>query len=170
MRNFVFILLTIACFSVNADDTDVKSSFKLYLVRHAEKVPDGSRDPVLTAVGLRRSEQLAIWFKDKDLIDIWSSDYHRTRDTAAPVLAQTGLELRLYDPGDQAALVKQLFDRQQNALVVGHSNTIPDLARLLCGCTISDMDYTEHDRLIVVMVVDGATMVRTLKQRLLFQQ
>ena len=174
MRNLFLILLTIAltiaCFNVEAGDTDAKTSFKVYLIRHAEKVPDGSRDPVLTEVGMKRSEQLATWFKDKDLIDIWSSDYHRTRDTAAPLLEQSGLELRLYDTGDQPALVEQLFDRQQNALVVGHSNTIPALARLLCGCTVTDMDHTEHDRLIVVMVVDGATMVRTLQQSLLFQQ
>jgi phosphohistidine phosphatase SixA len=77
--------------------------------------------------------------------------------------------LNNYDPGNQSALIKQLLDRQHNALIVGHSNTIPELARLLCKCKIEDMDDSEHDRLIVVAVIDGATMIGTLQQNVLFR-
>ena len=100
---------------------------------------------------------------------MWSSNYHRTRDTVKPLLANLGLELVIYDPGDQAALVRQLKDCQQTALIVGHSNTIPELARLLCNCTIADMEETEYNRLIVISVVDDAVMARTLLQNSLFR-
>lgn len=145
------------------------NNFTLYLIRHAEKQQDGSPDPVLTSAGKNRSKQLAEWFRDKDIADIWSSDYRRTRDTAKPLLTQLGLELSIYDPRDQTALVRNLLDRRHNALVVGHSNTIPELARLLCKCAIADMDESEHDRLIVIAIVDGAAKTNILEQNQLFQ-
>lgn len=169
MKALWLTLLIACCFSTNAVAEDTISSYKLYLIRHAEKQPDGSRDPVLTEAGKHRSEQLAKWFQDRNLEDVWSSDYHRTRDTVKPLLAQPGLELSLYDPADQSALVKQLLNRQRNALIVGHSNTIPELARLLCKCAITDMEEAEHDRLIVITVVDGVAMVGVLQQDVLFQ-
>ncbi len=162
-------MLVLLFFSANAAAVDTNNGFTLYLVRHAEKQLDGSRDPVLTEAGKHRSEQLAKWFQSKDIEDIWSSDYRRTRDTATPLLKQAGLELSLYDPRDQSTLVEHLLDRQHNALVIGHSNTIPELARLLCECAIADMDESEHDRLIVIGVVDGVTNVSTLQQSQLFK-
>ena len=65
-----------------------------------------------------------------------------------------------------AALLKQ---QQQNALVVGHSNTTPDLARLLCDCVIEDMDESEYDRLIVITFVDAEPQLETLVQTSLFK-
>ena len=169
MRGLLPALLFACCLSTNTVAADTNSSYTLYLVRHAEKQLDGSDNPVLTKAGKSRSEQLARWFQAKDIEDIWSSDYHRTRDTAKPLLMQLGLELRIYDPGDQSVLVNHLSDRRRNALIVGHSNTIPELARLLCECAIADMDESEHDRLIVITIADGVTKIRTLQQNLLFQ-
>ncbi len=170
MRALLLTLLFAGYFSGNAVAGDATKPYTLYLVRHAEKQPDGSTDPDLTMVGKNRAEQLADSFEDKGLKDIWSSDYRRTRDTAKPLLMRLGLKLSIYDPGDQSVLVKNLFDRQHDALVIGHSNTIPELARLLCQCAIADMDESEHDRLIVISVVDGETKVRTLQQNHLLQR
>ena len=169
MRIRLLLILLSCCFISNAAATDKDNSYTLYLIRHAEKQQDGSRDPVLTEAGKSRSKQLANWFLDKDIKEIWSSDYKRTRDTAKPLLSQLGLELSIYDPGNQATLVEQLLHRQHNALIIGHSNTIPELARLLCDCTIADMDESEHGRMIVVSVVNSNTEARTLQQSYLFQ-
>jgi len=74
------------------------NSHTLYLIRHAEKQADGSRDPMLSKTGSHRAEQLADWFKNKNIEDIWSSDYHRTRDTVKPLVTMLGLELSIYRP------------------------------------------------------------------------
>lgn len=158
---FLFLFMfSLGCTSA----TNHQSSFTLYLVRHAEKQADGSRDPALSETGELRSRQLASWFQDKKLEDVWSSDYRRTRDTASPLLARTDLEITLYDPNELSALADALLQRQHNALVVGHSNTTPELAGLLCQCEISVMDESEYDRLIVVTVANGTTFVKTLTQ------
>ena len=170
MRIAVLLFIFSCCITGNAQVSGKETSYTLFLVRHAEKQADGSHDPKLTETGKKRSMQLANWFEDKNIREIWSSDYKRTRDTAEPLLSQLGLELTIYDPGNQAALIEQLLHRQRNALIVGHSNTIPELARLLCGCFIEDMQETEHDRLIIVSVVDTNTQAETLQQTNLFQQ
>ncbi|MCW8924761.1 MAG: histidine phosphatase family protein, partial [Xanthomonadales bacterium] len=144
------LLIAMACLLVGATAYAGDDIFKLYLVRHAEKQADGSRDPALTAQGQQRAVDLATWLKDKNIDDIYSSSYRRTIDTAQPLATELGLLLFAYDPGNQPLLVERLLARQDNALIVGHSNTIPELARMLCECEVADMDETEYDRLIVI--------------------
>ena len=160
----LLILLTVFMaevgFAADKDDT-----FTLYLVRHAEKQSDGTSDPDLTMAGTDRAQKLASWLQDKDIADVWSSDYKRTRGTAAPLLKELGFDLIIYDPGKLPALAEQLLGNSNNAFVVGHSNTTPDLARLLCKCAIADMDESEYDRLIVISVAGEEVKVETLRQK-----
>ena len=164
LKRTLFSLL-ICCLAGEAFANDANSSFTIYLVRHAEKVQDGSRDPELTEIGMQRSEKLATWFSDKGIEDIWSSDYKRTRDTATPIVANLQNDLTIYDPHNLPELSEKLLAKQHTVLVIGHSNTTPELARLLCNCEIADMDESEHDRLIMISVNDGKTKVKTLQQR-----
>ncbi len=163
---FLPVLLCMFPLVVGANEHD--PGFHLYLVRHAEKLPGGSRDPGLDDSGVRRAERLAVWLQERDIGVIWSSDYVRTRDTAKPLLSALGLDLTIYDPRKLPELAELLQQQQQNALVVGHSNTTPDLARLLCDCVIEDMDESEYDHLIVITFVDGNLQVETLAQTSLF--
>jgi len=169
MRVQVLLLLVLASYIGNINATDVDTDYTLYLVRHAEKQTDGSDDPALNDIGRNRSEQLATWFEEKDIKLVWSSDYRRSRDTAGPLISGLGLELNLYDPRDLPSLTKTLLDNRSNALVVGHSNTTPELARLLCQCVIAEMDDSEYERLIVVSFSGDEVTVDTLIQNTLFQ-
>ena len=168
MRLQILMFLLACCFIGNATASDKDSGYTLYLVRHAEKQSDGSRDPALTEIGKNRSEQLAVWFQDKGITEIWSTDYKRTRDTAMPLVTGLGLELSIYDPRNLPDLAEKLLHNQRTALIVGHSNTTPELARLLCDCFVEDMDESEYDRLIVMSVTDAETQVKTLQQNQLF--
>ena len=168
VRVLLILLLTVgigcACTAQRGD------KFTLYLVRHAEKQAVEGKDPGLTDAGSHRSKQLAKWLQDKNIRKIWSSDYQRTRDTAGPLVSRLGLELTLYDPRDLPSLADKLLGNRDNALIVGHSNTTPDLTRLLCQCDISDMDESEYDQLYVVSVLRDETTVEVLKQSLLFER
>ena len=169
MRIRILLLLFLACCIGCTNSVEPDNDYTLYLVRHSEKIADKSKDPALSEAGKIRSEKLAIWFLEKDIKDIWSSDYRRTRSTAGPLVSKAGSELTLYNPRDLPALAKNLLENQQTALVVGHSNTTPELARLLCQCEIDDMDESEYDRLIVVSVSGDKTSVETLAQSTLFE-
>lgn len=166
-RLLVLTLLFVA--SLACADSAEPQSFTLYLVRHAEKQQDGSRDPFLDEAGMSRAERLSLWFQDKQIKDTWSTDYHRTRDTVKPFLLSQGGELKLYDPRQLQKFGEQLLKEQVNALVVGHSNTTPELARILCKCDIEAMDETEYDRLISIEIRDQQVSVITLQQASLFE-
>jgi broad specificity phosphatase PhoE len=143
------------------------TGYTLYLVRHAEKMDDGSDDPELSGAGHARAGRLAGWLEGRDIAAVWSSNFRRTMQTATPVAALLDVPLNRYDPADQPALARQLIAAGQSALVIGHSNTIPELAATLCGCDVAEMDESEYDRLVVVEMGDGAAQLMTLDQRAL---
>lgn len=168
MRIRIALILLACCFISNTHASDTSAGYTVYLVRHAEKQADAGRDPGLTDAGKQRAQNLASWLQDKNIEDIWSSDYRRTRDTASPLVSSTGTKMRIYSADDLSALSVTLLGNRNTAYVVGHSNTTPDLARLLCQCEVEDMEESEYDRLIVISVSSDGTSVKTLRQRKLF--
>jgi broad specificity phosphatase PhoE len=128
----------------------------IYLVRHAEKELDGSQDPDLTEVGTHRAANLAVMLKSAEIKRIFSSDYQRTRNTAAPVAEVAGVEMELYNPKALEALAGQLLRLKENALVVGHSNTTTDLVTRLGGDAGSAIvEEWEYDRLYLLQTENG---------------
>lgn len=132
---------------------------QIFLVRHAEKTADKT-DPALTSAGQARAELLADMLKDAGITHIHSSDFTRTRDTAAPLAERLGLEVALYDPRDLPAMALKLKSMSGRHLVVGHSNTTPPLTELLGGEGGAPIvEAIEYDRLYVVSIgTDGTTI------------
>ena len=121
-----------------------------YLVRHAEKTTD-KKDPALTEAGTKRAQDLAVRLKDVPLSKIYSSDYIRTRDTAAPIAGDKNLDVVIYNPRDLEGMSKNLLTETGHILVVGHSNTTPDLSKLLGGDAGAPIiEATEYDRLYIL--------------------
>lgn len=164
MRSLLMSLLLLGALSNCAAVKEPGDDYTLYLVRHAEKQSGGTDDPALNEAGLTRARQLAMLLKDKGITDIWSSDYLRTRSTAAPLAAELGLEVKIYDAKNLQSIASELEQRKHTALIVGHSNTTPELASLLCACQVSEMQETEYDRLLVVSVHNGTVTLNTLVQ------
>jgi len=136
----------------------------VWLVRHTEKVDDGTRDPVLTAAGKAQAELLAVILRDAGIGTVYSTDYFRTRDTAVPVAKMAEVEITLYDPASPQVLVKQLLDASGSCVVVGHSNTIPELVKMLGGDPKGEIAHDEHDRLYqVVLLPDGSVRSTLLR-------
>jgi phosphohistidine phosphatase SixA len=133
-----------------------QAAVQIFLVRHAEKTAD-KNDPALTAAGTARAETLAVMLKDADITHIHSSDYTRTRDTAAPLAKRLGLTVELYDPRDLPAMAERLKSQSGRHLVVGHSNTTPQLTEQLGGDGGTPIvEATEYNRLYYVVIgADG---------------
>ena len=130
----------------------VEAGTTVWLVRHAEKV-DSTPASGLTAEGTTRACGLAHQLQSAGIETIHSSDYRRTRDTAAPVAERLGLEVSLYDPRKLEQIAATLREAGGVHLVVGHSNTTPQLVRLLGG-EATDMDESVYHRLYRV-TLDG---------------
>jgi broad specificity phosphatase PhoE len=131
----------------------------VFLVRHAERADDGGmapeEDPHLSPAGEERAEALARMLEDAGITHIHSTDYLRTRETAAPLAAVTGLPVSLYDSGNLAAFAAELLATPGRHLVVGHSNTTPDLVTALGGDPRGAIDSMEYDRLYMLSIGPG---------------
>lgn len=131
----------------------------IYLVRHAEKVKDGSRDPLLSPAGVVRAQVLANRLAAEGVTAIHSTNYIRTRDTVTPLATRLGLEVQLYNPGGLSDFAQTLRMAGGRQLVSGHSNTTPVLVELLGGAAGDPIEEAgEYDRLYVITIAaDGTT-------------
>lgn len=147
---FTAALLLITACTQAAPKTDA-----VFLVRHAEKTTQKT-DPGLTDAGKARALVLADRLEDEGITHIHSSDYIRTRDTAAPLAKRLGLDVEIYEAGDLPAIAETLKATPGRHLVVGHSNTTPQLTELLGGDGGTPIyEATEYDRLYVVTTKAG---------------
>lgn len=136
----------------------------VYLVRHAERAEDHPTDTNLSDAGHARAQELARALQDAPVSRVFSTDYRRTRQTAAPVAAVHGVEVESYDPSGQgmATFAATLRGTPGHHLVVGHSNTTPYLVQALGGDPVSAIDEMEYDRLYVVMIAPDGAVTSTL--------
>lgn len=150
---FSFILILGACTSKNQPKT-------IYIVRHAEKQLVGN-DPELAYVGGIRAQKLAQILKDQDIKHIFSTDYVRSRNTALPTAEDAGIPIQSYDPSDHDGLVEQLKSLEGNILIVGHSNTVSQLANYFVGKSEKYADLTdlEYDFIYVVKMESNTSSV-----------
>jgi len=134
----------------------------VFLVRHGEKVGD-SHDAELSAAGLERAAALRASLRDAGVEHVHSSDFVRTRKTAAPIAKELGLKVEKYDYRDLPALVGRLRATGGRHLVVGHSSTTPSAVELLGGEPGSKIDEArEYDRLYVVTIGPDGTVSTVL--------
>lgn len=103
-----------------------------FVVRHLH-TPAGERDPDLTDEGRRQAALLADWFSEARPAAIYVSHFKRSQQTAAPLAARLGLTPIVYDPADTPGLVARVRAGPKPALIVGHSNTVPDIVEQLGG-------------------------------------
>jgi broad specificity phosphatase PhoE len=118
----------------------------IYLVRHGEKAADG-KDPELTAQGQGRAQNIATILQKAGITSIFSSPTVRTTQTAQPLATRSGVAVQTYDPRAPKALVEKVKSLNGAVLVVGHSNTLPELVRLFGGAPGADIADNEYDRL-----------------------
>jgi broad specificity phosphatase PhoE len=101
------------------------------LVRHAEKVDDGTKDPPLNQKGKDRAQRLANHLSETDITAIYSTPYKRTQSTVASIAKQKGIDIKQYDPfGDNT--LERILEQEKGGIIViaGHSNTTPHLVNI----------------------------------------
>lgn len=133
---------------------------EIVVVRHAEKVADGSRDPALDPRGTAHADALARRLHDAPLVAAYATPLQRTRQTAAPSAGAHGLRVTDYDPALPAAELAARLRRAHptgTVLVVGHSNTVPQIVAQLCGCATAPMPESDYGDLYRVTFTNGRT-------------
>jgi broad specificity phosphatase PhoE len=157
-----------------------KDEFKpktVFLVRHAEREPDPQQDPLLDQKGIARSQELARLLAPAGIKVIFTSQFTRTKQTAEPLANKLGLtatEIRLKSNPNNPKLIAEESTKEvvnkvlegpgQNVLVVGHSNSIPDVIKMLGGDVVPTIDDRKFDDLFIVTVyAKGKAKVTNIK-------
>lgn len=164
----VAVLLSIAASACGVAPSTPPAHPQVWIVRHAEKLPGD--DPALSPAGLARARDLA---REIHLVDaIYSTDTRRTRSTAAPLAEKLGVEIQIYDHRDAAALAERIRASGQSALIVGHSNTIAELAAMFGVDPGKEVRDNEYDRLYLITLDPRGTKgeIRRYGDALLMEQ
>ena len=125
------------------------------LVRHAEKAAAPAADPPLMPAGEMRARALLDAVRDAGVGAIITTQFVRTRATAAPTANALGITPEVVTANgrthaqDVAAAIRK--HAGQTVLVVGHSNTIPEIIGAL-GATVPPMCDAEYDNLYIVVL------------------
>jgi phosphohistidine phosphatase SixA len=132
----------------------------IYVVRHAERADSTpaagqamtapANDPPLSPAGHARAARLATMLRSADIWQIISTEFQRTRQTAAPLAKALNLEVTTSPAREPDALLLKIREAKGNVLVVGHSNTVPEVLKRLGvkdPITIADSEY---DNLFIV--------------------
>lgn len=151
---FILLLFSLSLFSCGNT---------IYIVRHAEKeiAPAGAAgmmtsDPPLSENGRIRAYTLRERLRHEHVLYFFSTNTTRTLSTAQPLnelRGRTKIELYSSKKDSMDLFIGRLkMIKKGNILVVGHSNTVDDLANKLCGKTVvpGDLKDSAYDNLFIL--------------------
>jgi broad specificity phosphatase PhoE len=163
---FVFL----AAFPALGHDEAPAGVTTVVIVRHAEKA-DASRDTALSAVGKARAEALASALESAGVGAVYTTQFQRTRLTAEPLTRRLNLSVAERPVGEDVPahardLAREVLSKEKGktVLIVGHSNTVPDLVKAFSGSTVAPLADEDYDQIFVV-VVPSSGPARLFKTR-----
>ncbi|HEX6375790.1 MAG TPA: phosphoglycerate mutase family protein [Allosphingosinicella sp.] len=113
-----------------------------YVMRHLQKAE--GQDPPLSEKGQANARRLIGFFAAEPPRAIYVSTTRRARETVEPLARKLRVKVRRYDPADTNALIGRVLVERGPVLVVGHSNTVPEIVEKLGGkrpTVLADTDY-----------------------------
>jgi broad specificity phosphatase PhoE len=130
----------------------------IVVVRHAEKSTDDPKDPSLSEQGSARANKLAEVLKDAGVKAVYTTQYKRTQQTGLPTATQSGMQLEVRPATKENAksyssdLLKEIQKKHkgQTVLIVGHSNTVPEIVKDITGLDVTPIGENEFDRVYLI--------------------
>lgn len=124
---------------------------RIYIVRHAEKSLDGTKDPKLTQEGEERAKTLAYLLRNRKIEKFYSTQTVRTESTAKPLAELMKKSVIHYSSDSIPQFVIKILDSAVNTLIVGHSNTVLKiLLEMGTNPSVKEINDSEYDRLFIV--------------------
>lgn len=133
-----------------------------YVMRHLQK--GSGEDPGLSPEGRAAAQRLASWFTGERPASIYVSNTRRARETATPLAKRLKITVKEYDPRDTPGLIARVKGETGTVLIVGHSNTVPDIVELLGGDKPAALEESDYGAIWRVGS-DGTTQVKPLATR-----
>lgn len=137
-------------FNIPYSDDDSYST--IVLTRHAERISK-ENDSKLTKEGETRAQNLKNILLPMTPDRIYTSSYTRCVLTTLPLARAMAKPNVHYDVSDSKALLNTILNEHKTskAVIIGHSNTIPEMLNLLSGSDkYQTFDDNEYSKLFLV--------------------
>ena len=125
----------------------------VFVMRHLQKA-DGA-DPPLSAEGVANAQLLAGMLAKSGIRAIFATPTRRAMQTAQPLAAKLAIPVTSYDPANPAELVSKVAAISGAVLIVGHSNTVPDLVARFGGRQAVALTEQDYGSVFIVTQTDG---------------
>ncbi len=168
IQDSTFLLVIIFTFTaIIGGEAIAQDKFTTFiLVRHPEKVADGTKDPNLKEEGKARAESLVRLLKNTPVTAIYSTAFIRTRETIAPLAAAKSLEVKIYEALKTEVIDKIVKENEGGTVVIcGHSNNIPRIANYLTSTeAYKDFEDSDYGNILIVTIAQkGKASVTPLR-------
>ena len=130
------------------------------IVRHAEKASQQGDDPPLSEAGRARAEALSRMLRDSEMNAIFTTEFKRTKETAAPTAIALKITPTAVPAKEIETLANKLRQVHGNALVVAHGNTIPHLIKTLGIDVPVNIPGNDYDHFLIVAVGSQPRLLR----------
>jgi phosphohistidine phosphatase SixA len=132
------------------------SQTALIVVRHAERA-DQSQDTKLSAKGEERAKALARTLADANVLAIYVTQFQRTAQTAQPLAEHLNVKPVVMEAQDVAGLAIKIrtSNASQVVLVVGHSDTVPNILKAFGHLEPITIESDEFDSLFILVPRSG---------------
>jgi len=131
----------------------------IIFVRHAEQTSHEEVDPPLSDAGRRRVVELTRQLVDADVVAgidaIYATNYKRSTETAAELSERLDLPINIYNADDTEIVLEEILKNHKGKiiLVVGHSNTVPELiANLGASKKVPPIAQGEFDNIYIISI------------------
>lgn len=119
------------------------------LIRHADRI---AGQDALSSTGQTRAQELVHVLQKASLSAIYHTEAARTEQTAAPLATALGITPVEIPAANTSQLVDDIRTHHygHTVLVVGHSNTVPEIIAALGGPAVPIIADNEFDNLFVL--------------------
>ena len=160
-KYLLLLIIILSNFNLKAQETTT-----YYLIRHAEKIrtDNSNKNPHLTKKGESRAKHWRTVFANVNFDMVFSTNYHRTLETATPTAKTKNIKIQFYNPRTLYNVNFQSITKGKTVLVVGHSNTTPAFVNKIIGENkYADIEDNNNSNLYIVTVTKNDSRVILLK-------
>ena len=130
------------------------------LTRHAEKANNRAEDPSLSRAGRARARALARALEHERIDAVITTQYRRTRETAAPLAAARHLTPQVVDvlEGNHVRRIAELVRARhagEHVLVVAHAESVARIIAALGGPQMADLCDWQYGDLYTLVLRPG---------------
>jgi len=173
MKIIILFLTGLFLFTFTASDAAAQHrNLTVILLRHAEKDASPTADkvnPELSAEGKLRAQKLVKIVGKYKPDAVYSSDFIRTKGTAAPLAEKRKLNVEVYNHRDLKALADLIMSGKiKRLVVVGHNTTTPALVNMLIGEEkYKALAESEYDKIFVVKIKKQKNKPNKIKEKVI---